>query len=347
MLDQRTLSAARRILIIVEDSTRPTHTAPVIETLLRVLTPRLSNDVTLKLLVAGGAHYGLEEINKIAKAPAKFPGPILTHNCLETDYYGEIDGKPIYLNPEVKTADLRIAIGTVNIHPVAGYAGGGKILVPGVAGLKTIFCLHELEAGSPGESATPMRRFITNVLEQHPIELGLQLITNGNGEIVNLFAGPLQQAWEKAVQFLKPCITRNIPNVSNLCIAETEPYGHNLLGVFKTLPVLIAAMSANGHAVILIKAKNGLGHHHWRLQREVTHREKQRWEEKLADRRVSVITEAVLDNDAWKNVFPRQLQAVQSSEIKIDKNEKALVLKNAPLLTIKVKNQLPELEEFY
>ncbi|MDO9534216.1 MAG: lactate racemase domain-containing protein [Bacillota bacterium] len=338
MLARQTLSAAQRILIIVEDSSRPSRTAPVIETLLRVIAPRLPNDVSFKMLFAGGAHYGLEEKNEFNKAPAKFPGPILTHNCLETSYYGDIDGKPVFLNREVDTADLRISIGTVNIHPVSGYTGGAKILVPGVAGLRTIFCLHELERGSPGEAVTPMRRFITNVLEGHPIELGLQLIANGKGEIVNLFVGPLQQAWDKAIEFLKPCVTRNIPELSNICIAEADPYDGNLLGIFKTLPVLIAAMTANGHGVILIRAMEGLGHHHWRLESEVVNREKQRWEEQLAERRVTVITEALLDAAAWKHIFPMQLQAVQPGEIKIAKNKKALVLKNAPLMLIKEKD---------
>lgn|GEM_PF-2751471 len=117
------------------------------------------------------------------------------------------------------------------------------------------------------------------------------------------------------VNILFICSLRYIPNMSNFCITETEPYGHNLLGIFKTLPVLIAAMSDNGHGIILIKGKDGLGHHHWRLDSEVAHREKLRLEQKLANRRVSVITEAVLDNVAWKDIFPMQLQAVRASEI--------------------------------
>jgi nickel-dependent lactate racemase len=102
----------------------------VIETCSGFLLPLLPTDASFKLLFAGGAHYGLEEKNRTTKAPEKFPGPILTHNCLETAYYGEVDGKPVFLNREVDAADLRIAIGTVNVHPVSGFTGGAKILVP-------------------------------------------------------------------------------------------------------------------------------------------------------------------------------------------------------------------------
>ncbi len=128
--------------------------------------------------------------------------------------------------------------------------------------MATIFGLHNLEAGSPGETATPMHRFIAAVLAQHPIELGLQLLSDGTGEVVGLFAGPLQQAWDEAIQALHAYIARSIPKEFNLCLAEADPYDLNLLGFFKTLPALVAVMPPHGHGLILIRGTAGLGHHH-------------------------------------------------------------------------------------
>jgi hypothetical protein len=107
----------------------------------------------------------------------------------------------------------------------------------------------------------------------------------------------------------------------------------------KLFQFLLLQCLRTGMGLILIRAMDGLGHHHWRLDSEVIQREKQRWEEQLAERSVTVITEAVLDADTWKHIFPRQLQAAQPGEIKISINEKALVLKNAPLILISVKNR--------
>ncbi len=51
-------------------------------------------------------------------------------------------GTPVKMNRRVVEADLRILIGFVKPHSMAGYSGGGKTILPGVCGVETIATNH-------------------------------------------------------------------------------------------------------------------------------------------------------------------------------------------------------------
>jgi lactate racemase len=52
------------------------------------------------------------------------------------------DGIPVFLNRHLVDADLRIVVGLVEPHFMAGYSGGRKVVAPGVAGEATIRTFH-------------------------------------------------------------------------------------------------------------------------------------------------------------------------------------------------------------
>ena len=62
----------------------------------------------------------------------------------------------VYINKIVANADRIIATGAVTLHPMAGFGGGRKAIVPGVAGLETINRNHVLAlAEKPGDGCNP------------------------------------------------------------------------------------------------------------------------------------------------------------------------------------------------
>jgi nickel-dependent lactate racemase len=81
---------------------------------------------------------------------------VYNHNPYEMlDYLGETSyGTPVFINSEVMRCDLKIAIGTVLFHRLTGFSGGGKVISPGVAGIKTIRHNHGTLGGF-GPNLTP------------------------------------------------------------------------------------------------------------------------------------------------------------------------------------------------
>ncbi len=63
-------------------------------------------------------------------------------------------GHPLLVNRTVMEADLKILTGFIEPHFFAGYSGGPKAILPGVAGAATVFANH-----SPAMIADPNARF--------------------------------------------------------------------------------------------------------------------------------------------------------------------------------------------
>lgn len=320
----------QHVVIMVEDTSRPSDTAPIIQFMAEHLRRFLPRDATLDLLVAGGAHDGLEKENA-RKVPPNFPGHIRTHDCRNAQFAGEVDGVPLLLDRAVLAADLRIAVGTVNLHPKVGFSGGAKILVPGCAGLPTIFALHNLAEGSSGEFETPIRRFADHVLKQFPMDFSVQLLTDQTGRILQVFTGELGQAWRDAAETLLSWVSLPLSHLFPFCIADAEPFDQNLLGIFKALPSIIQATEPTGSACIITRSPQGVGEHRWRLDTEIISRERRRWEEQLGERKIYILTEAQIVEDLWKTIFPPQILPYNGNLQMLPITD-CLTIRSAPLI---------------
>lgn len=133
-----------KLAIIVSDITRMVKTDLFLPVLLDELNTYGISDKDITVVVATGTHrahtaeenlhvYGAEIVKRVK---------IHQHNCREESeltYYGTTTrGTPVYLDSVVAGADKVIVTGGISLHPFAGFGGGRKAVVPGVAGLKTI-----------------------------------------------------------------------------------------------------------------------------------------------------------------------------------------------------------------
>jgi hypothetical protein len=316
-------------VLLVEDASRPSDTAPVIHTLIHHLQ-RYLPQTEFSLVVAGGAHRGLESENA-RKVPSNFPGRISIHDCTKTFKVGEVDGIPLWLNREVVEAELRIAVGTVNLHPLAGFSGGAKILTPGVAGLPTIFGLHDLAPGKAGQLETAIRRFANHVLAEFPVEFAVQLLTNSSGAILRLFTGELDQAWRSAADSIRPWVNLPFPGSFPFCLAETTPFDQNLFGIFKALPTLLAVVRPAGTGYLFSTSRHGLGQHLWRLDPRIVVKEREGWEQKIGNRQIRIVTDARIPTADWEWVFPKQIRPISAGET--IKTEESIQIACSPLIT--------------
>lgn len=333
-LDEATFPAKQqplRVLILVEDASRPTQTALPLSLLLTELRPRLPLGSQVSILVAGGAHYGLDNSWKIPEDSGW--DDLLFHHPRAAKLVGEIDGVPLWLNPAVIDADLRIAVGTVNLHFKAGFSGGSKIFLPGAAGLPTIFAFHELKNGAAGQTSTPLRKMADQVLAKFPVAFALQFLSDITGRITGLHTGPLPHAWYTATQALLPRVSFQLSSQYPLCLAEALPFEKNLLGFFKALSPVLTVLQPGGTGVIFLPAPEGLGAHLWRLDPDVRAKERADWERTIGDREVIVLTESPLPAAHESQIFPEQVRLLPPTAWRCPDMPLCL-LEGAPLLRI-------------
>ena len=130
--------------IIVDDLSRPTPASEILPFVLNQLSDAGMLSDNIRIVVGGGSHRPItkEEI-------AQKVGPIIAssysvsnHDFLSGDLRGLgslPSGLPIYLNAVVADSDLKLCVGGIYPHGSAGFGGGAKLIVPGIAGFATMF----------------------------------------------------------------------------------------------------------------------------------------------------------------------------------------------------------------
>src|SRR5260370_5436632 len=111
--------------------------------------------------------------------------------------------------------DQVIIVGPVFPHEVVGFFGGNKYLFPGVSGPEVLNFFHWLGAvvTNPmiiGNKWTPVRKVVDRAGAMVKVDkLCFCLVVDPHKELVGLFAGTPEAAWDKASELSRPVhITR-------------------------------------------------------------------------------------------------------------------------------------------
>ncbi len=159
----RALGASERLALVVPDRTRPLPLPEMLPAMLDALEAAGVPCARIDLVVASGLHRPMSPaelrtwigpaaaarvaaLPHDADAPAAFLG---TTAC----------GIPVAAHPAVARAGAVLALGRVVFHYLAGFGGGRKMLVPGVAARPTILAVHRrCLSARPGEGRHPSAR---------------------------------------------------------------------------------------------------------------------------------------------------------------------------------------------
>ncbi|MEI8213282.1 MAG: nickel-dependent lactate racemase [Planctomycetota bacterium] len=144
---------AKRVCIVICDITRPVPNGPILKGLVGELNQAGIRNDQITILIATGLHRP-----NLGKEMLEVVGDdwIFDHIRIENHYARDnawmvdlgttsSDGIPVILNRHLVDADLRIVVGLVEPHFMAGYSGGRKVVAPGVAGEVTIRTFHNFQ----------------------------------------------------------------------------------------------------------------------------------------------------------------------------------------------------------
>lgn len=139
------LSGAEDVVFIVNDRTRPTPTAKV----LKLIYPDIK-DTDARFVIATGVHRAPtpeEYVEIFGDLYDVYKDRIIAHDARKSEdmlYLGKsTNGTEMYVNRHVTDAHKIAIIGSVEPHYFAGYTGGRKSFLPGVASYETIEQNHK------------------------------------------------------------------------------------------------------------------------------------------------------------------------------------------------------------
>ncbi len=205
----------KEVVIIFDDMTRVTRVAGIVPFVLAELSQAGIPDNKIRFICAlgnHGAHNRVDFVKKLGEEIlARFP--VYNHNPFSncTLVGTTSSGNKIYINAEVMKCDLKIAIGSVVPHPITGFGGGGKIILPGVASIESAEGLHRLTARARREQWSrsaagmgvsennPARDEVEEAAALAGLDVKIDALVNMWGETTAIFAGALKPAFSAAV----------------------------------------------------------------------------------------------------------------------------------------------------
>lgn len=256
-----------RVVIIVDDATRPTPSAKIIPPLVAQIEKR-SSDITF--VTAPGTHRPLteEELEKkIGRAMMNKYRVVNIDARKERDYQyiGETKQMktPLYIHKEVLAADYLIAIGNIAPHNVVGWGGGAKIIQPGVSGRITTeathlsACYERIEEVFGNENCKA-RQEIDAIGERVGLDFIANTVLSGEGRVLGLFCGHYLKAHRAGVAFAKKILCPQIPQLADIVIVSAYPCYLDYWQGFKPVGFSLKGVKKGGIVIYLFDPPEGL-----------------------------------------------------------------------------------------
>ncbi len=261
------LEGGKRILVIVNDATRPTPTADM----LGPMAPELER-LKASFLVATGAHRAPteEEYRTILGAHYdRFRPRTTAHDARNTACLVNLgttrNGTPILLNRAAVEADRVVVLGSVEPHYFAGFTGGRKAFLPGVAGYATIEANHRL-ALDPRAAAleledNPVSQDMEDALAFVPKKVfALMAVLDKHQGLSAITSGDLRLSFEAAVAKARGIFAVSIPAKADIVVSVARPpMDIDLYQSQKAIENGSLAVKDGGCLILVSSCRDGVG----------------------------------------------------------------------------------------
>ena len=260
----------RNAVVILSDHTRPVPSRHLVPEMLRRL--RLGNpEIDVTLLVATGCHRKPTREELVEKLGERIVEEerIVSHVCTDESSLADAGRLPsggrLRLNKLAIGADLLVSEGFIEPHFFAGFSGGRKAVLPGVASRETVLANHCSEfiadprARTGSLDGNPIHRDMLHAADVAGLAFVLNVVINPEKRIIRAFAGSHRAAHAEGCEFLGRACRVKVPRAD---IAVTSNGGHPLdQNVYQAVKGMTAGEAATREGgVIVMCAACGDGH---------------------------------------------------------------------------------------
>jgi nickel-dependent lactate racemase len=234
LLDMLREKKPGKIVVVVNDITRPTPYDVLFPPLLDVFAQAGIRDEQVTLIIATGIHDPhTEAVNKAVYGEdivKRFK--IVNHDGADASnltYLGRFkSGYDFVFNTTALEADFLITFGVVMPHYFAGYSGGRKSILPGLVSKETVQSNHarmvELMDDLPPIDLNPVSNEMIEAARIAGVDFILNVVSNDAGEVVCVVAGDVFEAWHKAVDVSSSMF--EVPFTEQVDVCVTCACGH-------------------------------------------------------------------------------------------------------------------------
>jgi len=261
--------AARNAVVVVNDITRPTPNQQILPPLLAEIEQAGIKAEDITLIIATGIHrpHTEEENRSIFGAAIADRYKIVNHDCdRNLISLGRLsNGLDLEINRTAAEADLLVTIGVVGLHYFAGFSGGRKSILPGIASRSAIEANHKMmsdrRACLGNYRDNPVSDLMLEAARLAQVDFILNVVTQSKNDIAYCAAGEVGSAWLEAVRFCEEMNTVEIASRADIVIASCGGYPKdiNMYQAQKALDAALLAVKPGGSIILAAECREGLG----------------------------------------------------------------------------------------
>jgi nickel-dependent lactate racemase len=177
-------------------------------------------------------------------------------------------GAEVRLNRHYVDASLRLTTGFIEPHFFAGFSGGAKSVLPGVAGDMSVMHNHSAPMIADPSAAwgitadNPIMRESRAAARLCPPSMILNVTLNKAKQITGVFAGALEPAHDAGCRFVKDAVMRQVERPFDIVVTTNSgyPLDLNLYQAVKGMSAAAQVVRPGGAIVIAAECSDGIGH---------------------------------------------------------------------------------------
>jgi nickel-dependent lactate racemase len=262
------LSDAKDVLFIVNDGTRPTPTSKILD----ILYPKFKGK-NISFIIATGIHRAPteEELDFIFGKHLEFlKDKIHIHDAKKEEdmvFIGKSkNGTEMYVNKLGVEAHKIVIISSVEPHYFAGYTGGRKSFLPGIASYKTIEQNHRYAMGPDAQPlalegnpvAEDMEDAITTIEDKEIFSIMAVLDRHQN--IYATTAGHIKDSFHAAIDKANEVFAVKIKEKADVVVSVAPyPMDVDLYQSQKAIENGKMALKDGGIIILVSKCRDGIG----------------------------------------------------------------------------------------
>ncbi|MBL4938283.1 nickel-dependent lactate racemase [Clostridium sp. YIM B02515] len=261
----------KNMVIITSDHTRPVPSKITLPILLKRIRS-VNRDIEIKILIATGFHRPStreEMINKYGEEIVE-KEVLINHISQDKDSLVKVgtlpSGGELWLNKLAMETELLISEGFIEPHFFAGFSGGRKSVLPGIAGAGTIMANHCSEFIASEYSRTgivennPIHKDMLYAAQTAKLAFILNVVIDKDKKIINAFAGDSKLAHEEGCKFVTE-LSRIDPIMSDIVVSTNGgyPLDQNIYQSVKGMTAAEATCREGGVIIMVSACSDGHG----------------------------------------------------------------------------------------
>jgi nickel-dependent lactate racemase len=178
-------------------------------------------------------------------------------------------GNEIWLHKAYLDCDIRILTGFIEPHFFAGFSGGGKAVMPGLALLETILANHSVSNIDHPKATwgvtygNPIWEEIQQAASLVPPSFLLNVALNRDRKITAVFAGDFHKAHEQGCDYVRKNAMVAVDKLYDIVVTNNSgyPLDINLYQAVKGMSVAARFVATGGSIIVAAECRDGIPTH--------------------------------------------------------------------------------------